>query len=191
MSDDDPQPQQPIHRQLGLTDDELAAIVDLLDRQPTELELAMYAVMWSEHCSYKSSKRYLGRFPTEAPWVLVGRGGGGGVVAVGAVWAAPTRMESHNPPSAVEPYQGAATGVGGIIRDVFAMGARPVAVLNALFFGPPSAARARRLLSGVVGGISYYGNCVGIPDVGGHVSFEPCYLENPLVKAMGGGLCAP
>src|SRR3979409_2759917 len=113
MSDDDPQPQQPIHRQLGLTDDELDAIVALLGREPTELELAMYAVMWSEHCSYKSSKRYLGRFPTEAPWVLVGPGEGAGVIDVGDGLAVAIPTESHNHPSAIEPYQGAATGVGG------------------------------------------------------------------------------
>ena len=126
----------PLHRQLGLTDDELAAIVELLGRDPTELELAMYAVMWSEHCSYKSSKRHLGRFPTEAPWVLVGPGEGAGVIDVGDGLAVAIRIESHNHPSAVEPYQGAATGVGGIIRDVFSMGARPIALMDPLRFGP-------------------------------------------------------
>src|SRR6478752_2250915 len=117
---------QPLHQQLGLTDDELAAIIELLGREPSELELAMYAVMWSEHCSYKSSKRHLKRFPSEAPWVLVGPGEG---------LAVAIRIESHNHPSAVEPYQGAATGVGGIIRDVFSMGARPIALMDPLRFG--------------------------------------------------------
>ena len=126
---------EPLHRQLGLTDDELVAVVELLGRDPTELELAMYAVMWSEHCSYKSSKRHLGRFPTEASWVLVGPGEGAGVIDIGDGLAVAIRIESHNHPSAVEPYQGAATGVGGIIRDIFSMGARPIALLDPLRFG--------------------------------------------------------
>ena len=134
---------EPVHRQLGLTDDELDAIVELLGRDPTELELAMYAVMWSEHCSYKSSKRHLKRFPSEAPWVLVGPGEGAGVIDVGDGLAVAIRIESHNHPSAVEPYQGAATGVGGIIRDIFSMGARPIALMDPLRFGPLDDARTR------------------------------------------------
>jgi phosphoribosylformylglycinamidine (FGAM) synthase-like enzyme len=184
MSDVSTRPPEPLHRQLGLTDDELGAIVELLDREPTGLELAMYAVMWSEHCSYKSSKRYLGRFPTEAPWVLVGPGEGAGVIDVGDGLAVAIRIESHNHPSAVEPYQGAATGVGGIIRDVFSMGARPIALMDPLRFGPLDDARTRYLVEGVVAGISGYGNAVGVPTVGGEVVFDECYRENPLVNVL-------
>ncbi|MET0421473.1 MAG: AIR synthase-related protein, partial [Acidimicrobiia bacterium] len=175
---------QPLHRQLGLTDDELDAIVGLLGREPTELEIAMYAVMWSEHCSYKSSSRYLGRLPSVAPWVLVGPGEGAGVIDVGDGLAVALRIESHNHPSAVEPHQGAATGVGGIIRDVFSMGARPIALLDPLRFGPLTDGRTRYLFEGVVGGISSYGNAVGVPTVGGEVVFDDCYTENPLVNVM-------
>src|SRR3954465_6879360 len=178
----------PLHRQLGLTDEELAAIVELLAREPTELELAMYAVMWSEHCSYKSSRRYLGRFPTEAPWVLVGPGEGAGVIDVGDGLAVAIRIESHNHPSAVEPYQGAATGVGGIIRDIFSMGARPIALMDPLRFGPLDDARTGYLVEGVVSGISGYGNAVGVPTVGGEVVFDDCYRENPLVNVLCLGL---
>jgi phosphoribosylformylglycinamidine synthase len=167
-----------------MTDDELAAVVDLLGRSPTELELAMYAVMWSEHCSYKSSKRHLGRFPTEAPWVLVGPGEGAGVIDVGDGIAVAIRIESHNHPSAVEPSQGAATGVGGIIRDIFSMGARPIALMDPLRFGSLDDARTRYLLEGVVAGISGYGNAVGVPTVGGEVVFDDCYRENPLVNVL-------
>src|SRR6185312_440780 len=180
----EPRDRQRLHRELGLTDDELDAIVDLLGRAPTELELAMYAVMWSEHCSYKSSKRHLGRFPTEAPWVLVGPGEGAGVIDVGDGLAVAIRIESHNHPSAVEPYQGAATGVGGIIRDVFSMGARPIALMDPLRFGPLDDARTRYLLEGVVAGISGYGNAVGVPTVGGEVVFDECYRDNPLVNVL-------
>src|SRR4051795_9555211 len=179
---------EPLHRQLGLTDDELAAVVELLGREPTELELAMYAVMWSEHCSYKSSKRHLKRFPSEAPWVLVGPGEGAGVIDVGDGLAVAIRIESHNHPSAVEPYQGAATGVGGIIRDVFSMGARPIALMDPLRFGPLDDARTRYLFEGVVSGISGYGNAVGVPTVGGEVVFDDCYRENPLVNVLCLGL---
>ena len=143
---------EPLHRQLGLTDDELDRIVALLGREPSELELAMYAVMWSEHCSYKSSKVHLKRFPTEAPWVLVGPGEGAGVIDVGDGLAVAVRIESHNHPSAVEPYQGAATGVGGIIRDIFTMGARPIALLDSLRFGSLTEPLVRRTMSGVVAG---------------------------------------
>jgi phosphoribosylformylglycinamidine synthase II len=179
---------EPLHRQLGMTDDELASVVELLGREPNELELAMYAVMWSEHCSYKSSTVHLGRFPTEAPWVLVGPGEGAGVVDVGDGLAVAVRIESHNHPSAVEPYQGAATGVGGIIRDVFSMGARPIALLDPLRFGPLDDARTRYLFEGVVSGISGYGNAVGVPTVGGEVAFDNCYRENPLVNVLCLGL---
>ena len=177
-----------LHRELGLTDEEFGAIVELLEREPTELELAMYAVMWSEHCSYKSSKRYLSRFPTEAPWVLVGPGEGAGVIDVGNGLAVAIRIESHNHPSAVEPYQGAATGVGGIIRDVFSMGARPIALMDPLRFGPLDDPRTRYLFEGVVSGISGYGNAVGVPTVGGEVVFDECYRDNPLVNVLCLGL---
>src|SRR5712675_3108425 len=164
--------ERPLHRQLGMTDDELAAVVAELGREPTDLELAMYAVMWSEHCSYKSSRAYLSRFPTEAPWVLVGPGEGAGVVDIGDGLAVAVRIESHNHPSAVEPYQGAATGVGGIIRDVFSMGARPIALMDPLRFGPLDDARTRYLVEGVVAGISGYGNAVGETNVGGEVVLD-------------------
>jgi phosphoribosylformylglycinamidine synthase II len=178
----------PIHRQLGLTDDELAAVVELLGRDPTDVELAMFAVMWSEHCSYKSSRAHLRRFPTEAPWVLVGPGEGAGVVDVGDGLAVALRIESHNHPSAVEPYQGAATGVGGIIRDIFSMGARPIALMDPLRFGPLDDPRTRYLFEGVVSGISGYGNAVGVPTVGGEVVFDDGYRENPLVNVLCLGL---
>jgi phosphoribosylformylglycinamidine synthase len=181
-------PHEPLHRQLGLTDDELDAVVALLGRDPSELELAMYAVMWSEHCSYKSSRVHLRRLPSEAPWVLVGPGEGAGVVDVGDGLAVAVRIESHNHPSAVEPYQGAATGVGGIIRDVFSMGARPIALMDPLRFGTLDDARTRYLFEGVVSGISGYGNAVGVPTVGGEVVFDDCYRDNPLVNVFCLGL---
>ena len=174
----------PLHRQLGLTDEELADIVGLLGRDPSELELAMYAVMWSEHCSYKSSKIHLKRLPIEAPWVLVGPGEGAGVIDVGDGLALAVRIESHNHPSAIEPYQGAATGVGGIIRDIFSMGARPIALMDPLRFGPLDDPRTRYLFEGVVSGISGYGNSVGVPTVGGEAVFDSCYRDNPLVNVL-------
>ena len=167
-----------------MTDDELSAIVRLLGRDPSDLELAMYSVMWSEHCSYKSSRKYLGRFPTEAPWVLVGPGEGAGVIDVGEDLAVALRIESHNHPSAVEPHQGAATGVGGIIRDIFSMGARPIALMDPLRLGPLDVARNRYLVEGVVSGISSYGNSVGVPTVGGEIVFDPCYSANPLINVF-------
>ncbi|MEP6694050.1 MAG: phosphoribosylformylglycinamidine synthase subunit PurL [Chloroflexota bacterium] len=182
------QPNLDILTEVGLTPFEGARVRELVGREPNALEWAMFGAMWSEHCAYKHSKKLLRTLPTKGARVALGPGENAGAVDLGDGLLCAFKVESHNHPSAVEPYQGAATGVGGILRDVFAMGARPVAVLNALFFGPPNAPRARRLLSGVVGGISYYGNCVGIPDVGGHVSFETCYLENPLVNAMCVGL---
>src|SRR5438445_608509 len=177
-----------LHRRLGMTDEELAAVVAELGRAPNHLELAMYSVMWSEHCSYKSSRAFLSRFPTEAPWVLVGPGEGAGVVDIGDGLAVAVRIESHNHPSAVEPYQGAATGVGGIIRDIFSMGARPIALMDPLRFGPLDDARTRYLFEGVVSGISGYGNAVGVPTVGGEVVFDDCYRDNPLVNVLCLGL---
>ena len=176
------------HIQLGMTDDEFDEVVSLLGRDPTEAELAMYSVMWSEHCSYKSSRAWLGRFPTEAPWVVVGPGENAGVVDLGGGWLAALRIESHNHPSFVEPYEGAATGVGGILRDVFTMGARPIAVWDPIRFGPLGDARNRYLLGGVVSGIAGYGNAVGVPTVGGEVEFDDRYARNPLVNVMALGL---
>ena len=185
---DAPTSEVPLHRSLGMNDAELDAVIALLGRPPTDLELAMYSVMWSEHCSYKSSKVHLRRLPSDAPWVLVGPGEGAGVIDVGDGLAVAVRIESHNHPSAVEPYQGAATGVGGIIRDVFSMGARPIALMDPLRFGPLDDARTRYLFEGVVSGISGYGNAVGVPTVGGEVVFDECYRDNPLVNVLCLGL---
>jgi phosphoribosylformylglycinamidine synthase II len=160
---------EPLHRALGLTDPELEDIRAVLGREPNHLELALYAVMWSEHCSYKSSRIHLRRLPTEAPHVLVGPGENAGVIDAGDGIAVAIRIESHNHPSAIEPYQGAATGVGGILRDVFTMGARPLVVMDPLFFGELTDARQRWLVEGVVSGISGYGNSVGVPTVGSGV----------------------
>jgi len=173
-----------LHRQLGLSDEELERILGLLGREPTRAELAMYSLMWSEHCSYKSSKVHLRRLPSEGARVLQGPGENAGVVDLGDGLAAVFKIESHNHPSFVEPFQGAATGVGGIIRDILAMGARPAASLNSLRFGDPAEPVARRLLEGVVAGIGHYGNCVGVATVGGEVVFDPCYQGNPLVNAL-------
>ncbi len=181
-------PSQPLHRQLGMTDAELEAVTGEIGREPTHLELAMYSVMWSEHCSYKSSRPHLKRFPTEAEWVMVGPGEGAGVIDVGDDLAVAVRIESHNHPSAVEPYQGAATGVGGIIRDIFSMGARPIALMDPLRFGNLDDARTRYLFEGVVSGISGYGNSVGVPTVGGEAVFDDCYKGNPLVNVFCLGL---
>jgi phosphoribosylformylglycinamidine synthase II len=177
-----------IHRSLGLTDDEAAAIDAILGRPPNHLELAMYAVMWSEHCSYKSSRRHLARLPTTAPWVLVGPGENAGVVDLGDGIAAAIRIESHNHPSAIEPYQGAATGVGGILRDIFTMGARPIALMDPLRFGPLEDARSRWIAEGVVAGVAGYGNAVGVPTVGGEIVFDETYIGNPLVNVLCLGL---
>ncbi len=173
-----------IHRALGLTDDEANRIEAILGRSPNHLELAMFAVMWSEHCSYKSSRVHLKRLPTEAEWVLVGPGENAGVVDVGDGIAAAIRIESHNHPSAIEPYQGAATGAGGILRDIFTMGARPIALMDPLRFGPLDDARSRWIAEGVVSGISGYGNSVGVPTVGGETVFDDTYAENPLVNVL-------
>ncbi len=175
---------EPIHRALGLTDDELESIVAILGRDPNHLELAMFSVMWSEHCSYKSSRIHLGRLPTEGERVLVGPGENAGVIDVGDGIAAAIRIESHNHPSAIEPYQGAATGAGGILRDIFTMGARPIALMDPLRFGPLDDARSRWIAEGVVAGISGYGNSVGVPTVGGETVFDETYADNPLVNVL-------
>ncbi|MCH9648615.1 MAG: phosphoribosylformylglycinamidine synthase subunit PurL [Deltaproteobacteria bacterium] len=172
----------------GLTEDEYGNLCDLLGREPTFTELGVTSALWSEHCSYKSSKVYLREFPTEGPRVLQGPGENAGVVDVGYGWVAVFKMESHNHPSFIEPYQGAATGVGGILRDVFTMGARPVACMDALRFGAVDAPRMRHLVDGVVRGIGGYGNCVGIPTVGGETGFHPSYNGNILVNAFALGL---
>ena len=178
----------PIHRALGLTDGELDAIRERLGRDPNELELAMFSVMWSEHCSYKSSRPWLQTLPTRGRGVVAGPGENAGAVSIGDGLAVCFKLESHNHPSAVEPYQGAATGVGGILRDIFAMGARPIAILDALKFGDPAEPRTRHLVRGVVRGIGGYGNCVGVPTVGGELFFDPAYADNPLVNVMAAGL---
>jgi phosphoribosylformylglycinamidine synthase subunit PurL len=178
----------PLHIALGLNDEELGAIVGKLGRQPNDLELAMFSVMWSEHCSYKSSKPLLRTLPTRGEDVVASIGEQAGVQRIGDGLAVAFKMESHNHPSAVEPYQGAATGVGGILRDIFAMGARPIAVLDALRFGDPADARTRHLVRGVVRGVGGYGNCVGVPTVGGELVFDPSYQGNPLVNVMAIGL---
>ena len=175
---------EPLHRALGLTDGERDEVEAILHRPPNHLELALFAVMWSEHCSYKSSRVHLKRLPTEAPHVLVGPGENAGVIDAGDGIAVAIRIESHNHPSAIEPYQGAATGVGGILRDIFTMGARPIAVMDPLFFGDPSDARQQWLIEGVVAGISGYGNSVGVPTVGGELTFHDCYAQNPLVNVL-------
>jgi phosphoribosylformylglycinamidine synthase len=174
----------------GLTPDEYRVILDSLGREPNITELGIFSVMWSEHCSYKSSRVHLKKLPTKAPWVIQGPGENAGVVDIGDGLAAIFKMESHNHPSYIEPYQGAATGVGGILRDVFTMGARPVANMNALRFGAPDHPKTRHLVSGVVAGIGGYGNCVGVPTVGGETSFHPAYNGNILVNAMTVGIAA-
>ncbi len=172
----------------GLTADEFARAVEILGRTPNLTELGIFSVMWSEHCSYKSSKKWLRTLPTEAPWVICGPGENAGVIDIGEGLAAIFKMESHNHPSYIEPYQGAATGVGGILRDVFTMGARPIANLNALRFGSPNHPKTRHLVSGVVAGIGGYGNCIGVPTVGGECTFHKSYDGNILVNAMTVGI---
>jgi phosphoribosylformylglycinamidine synthase II len=179
---------------LGLTDAEYARIGEILGRRPTDAELAIYSVMWSEHCSYKSSRRYLRQFAEKAPptrVLLAGIGENAGVVDIGQGYAITFKIESHNHPSYVEPFQGAATGVGGIVRDILAMGARPIAIMDALRFGPADAPDTRRVLPGVVSGISHYGNCLGLPNIGGELAFDPCYAGNPLINALCVGVLAP
>src|SRR5580698_741100 len=175
-------------REHGLSDAEYDRILGLMGREPSFVELGIFSVMWSEHCSYKSTRAHLKKLPTKAPWVIQGPGENAGVIDIGDGDACIFKMESHNHPSYIEPYQGAATGVGGIMRDVFTMGARPIALLNALRFGDPSHSKTRRLVAGVVGGIGGYGNCVGIPTVGGETNFHRGYDGNILVNAMCVGL---
>ncbi|MED4571663.1 phosphoribosylformylglycinamidine synthase subunit PurL [Brevibacillus agri] len=179
---------QKLYREIGLTDEEYQRVVNILGRQPNWTETGLYSVMWSEHCSYKNSKPVLRKFPTKGPRVLQGPGEGAGIVDIGDNQAVVFKIESHNHPSAIEPYQGAATGVGGIIRDVFSMGARPIALLNSLRFGELKTPRVKYLFEHVVAGIAGYGNCIGIPTVGGEVNFDPTYEGNPLVNAMCVGL---
>lgn len=180
--------QDRLYRDMGLTDEEFQSVKNILGRQPNFTETGIFSVMWSEHCSYKTSKPLLRKFPTEGPHVLQGPGEGAGIVDIGDDKAVVFKIESHNHPSAVEPYQGAATGVGGIIRDVFSMGARPIALLNSLRFGNLTTPRVKYLLEEVVHGIAGYGNCVGVPTVGGEIQFDDSYEGNPLVNAMCVGL---
>jgi phosphoribosylformylglycinamidine synthase II len=168
----------------GLSEEEYQSVLEIMGREPNLTELGVFSAMWSEHCSYKSSKKWLKTLPTEAPWVICGPGENAGVIDIGDGQAAVFKMESHNHPSFIEPYQGAATGVGGIMRDVFTMGARPVANVNALRFGSPDHPKTRHLVSGVVAGIGGYGNCMGIPTVGGEFNFHEAYNGNILVNAM-------
>ena len=172
----------------GLSPEEYDRVLKAIGREPNLTELGIFSVMWSEHCSYKSSKIHLMKLPTTGPQVICGPGENAGVVDIGDGQAAIFKMESHNHPSYIEPYQGAATGVGGILRDVFTMGARPVANMNALRFGRPDHPKMRHLISGVVRGIGGYGNCVGVPTVGGEVNFHPAYDGNILVNAMTVGI---
>ena len=177
--------EEEIYKTMGLTTEEFAMAEKILGRAPNYTETGLFAVMWSEHCSYKNSKPVLRKFPTSGPQVLQGPGEGAGIVDIGDEQAVVFKIESHNHPSAIEPYQGAATGVGGIIRDVFSMGARPIAMLNSLRFGElDSSPRVQYLFKEVVAGIAGYGNCIGIPTVGGDIQFEPTYEGNPLVNAM-------
>jgi phosphoribosylformylglycinamidine synthase subunit PurL len=190
VAEQTPGQQQP-YKELGLTDDEYAKVRDILGRRPTAAELALYSVMWSEHCSYKSSKvhlRHLAPDAGQARHLLAGIGANAGVVDIGQGYAVTFKIESHNHPSFVEPHQGAATGIGGIVRDIIAMGARPVAVMDALRFGPADAHDTARVLPGVVSGISFYGNCLGLPNIGGELVFDDCYAGNPLVNALCVGL---
>src|SRR6201986_3946392 len=179
---------QALAAEFGLSADEYARVLEIMGRTPTLTELGVFSVMWSEHCSYKSSRVWLRQLPTKAPWVIQGPGENAGVIDIGDGLAAVFKMESHNHPSYIEPYQGAATGVGGILRDVFTMGARPIACLNALSFGDPSHPKTRHLVSGVVAGIGGYGNSFGVPTVGGEVRFHRRYDGNCLVNAMAVGI---
>lgn len=173
-----------LYEEVGLTYDEYKMIVEILGREPNELELNLFGVMWSEHCGYKNSKAFLKNLPTKGEHILQGPGENAGIVDIGDGYAVCFKVESHNHPSAVEPYEGAATGVGGIIRDIFTMGARPIALLDSLKFGSLSDSRTKYLFEGVVAGIAGYGNCVGIPTVGGETTFDPVYKNNILVNVM-------
>ena len=177
-----------LYQQMGLSDEEFTLVENILGRTPNYTETGLFSVMWSEHCSYKNSKPVLKKFPITGEKVLQGPGEGAGIVDIGDEQAVVFKIESHNHPSAIEPYQGAATGVGGIIRDIFSMGARPIAILNSLRFGELDSARVRYLFKEVVAGIAGYGNCIGIPTVGGEIQFESSYDGNPLVNAMCVGL---
>src|SRR3954454_5875279 len=172
----------------GLSSEEYDRILKALGREPNLVELGIFSVMWSEHCSYKSSRIHLKRLPTEAPWVICGPGENAGVIDIGDGDACIFKMESHNHPSFIEPYQGAATGVGGIMRDVFTMGARPIAAMNALRFGEPDHPKTRHLVAGVVAGVGGYGNSFGVPTVGGEVNFDARYNGNCLVNAFAAGI---
>ncbi len=185
-----PEVNESLARSFGLSAEEYGRVLTIMGRTPSFTELGVFSVMWSEHCSYKSSRVWLKQLPTKAPWVIHGPGENAGVVDIGDGLAAIFKMESHNHPSFIEPYQGAATGVGGILRDVFTMGARPIANLNALRFGSPKNPRTKRVVDGVVRGIGGYGNCVGVPTVGGEINFHPAYDGNPLVNAMTVGIAS-
>src|SRR5277367_6793994 len=167
-----------------LTPEERQRVVSILRREPSHTEEGIFTVMWSEHCSYKSSRVHLKKLPTQGERVLQGPGENAGIIDIGDGWAIAFKIESHNHPSFIEPFQGAATGVGGILRDIFTMGARPIAVMDSLRFGPLSEPRNRRILEGVVSGISHYGNCFGVPTIGGETLFESCYNGNPLVNVF-------
>ncbi len=177
-----------IIKEHGLTEEEYELIKKILKREPNIVELGLFSVMWSEHCSYKSSKIHLRKLPTEAPWVIQGPGENAGVIEVDEQFAAVFKMESHNHPSYIEPFQGAATGVGGILRDIFTMGARPALSMDPLFFGNPDNPHNAYILNGVVSGIAWYGNCIGVPTIGGQTFFAPCYDHNPLVNVMNLGI---
>src|SRR5437868_3301161 len=174
--------------QHNLTESEYQKIIDILKREPSMTELGIFSVMWSEHCSYKSSRVHLRRLPTKGPAVLQGPGENAGIIDIGDGLAVAYKIESHNHPSFIEPFQGAATGVGGILRDIFTMGARPIAAMNSLRFGPLDKQQNKRIFEGVVGGIAFYGNCFGVPTVGGEVYFSDSYSQNPLVNAFALGI---
>jgi phosphoribosylformylglycinamidine (FGAM) synthase-like enzyme len=184
----DPKATEALGREFGLSAEEWGVLAKTINREPTYAELGVVSVMWSEHCSYKSSRVHLGRLPTTGPKVVQGPGENAGAVDIGDGYCAVFKMESHNHPSFIAPHQGAATGVGGILRDVFTMGARPVASLNSLRFGRPDHPRTPELMRGVVAGIGDYGNCIGVPTVGGEVQFDPSYDGNILVNAFTVGI---
>ncbi len=188
MTGSEPKATPDLARDLGLTADEYDRIIQRLGREPTYTELGLFSALWSEHCAYKHSRVFLARLPTAGPRVLQGPGENAGALDIGDGWAVVFKIESHNHPSFIEPYQGAATGVGGILRDIFTMGARPIALLDSLRFGDPEDPKTRRLIEGVVSGISWYGNCFGCPTVGGEMAFAPEYAGNPLVNVMCVGL---
>ena len=188
MAGTEPKVTLDLARGLGLTADEYDRIIARLGREPSYTELGLFSALWSEHCAYKHSRAFLSRLPTRAPHLLQGPGENAGAVDIGDGWAIVFKMESHNHPSFIEPFQGAATGVGGILRDIFTMGARPIAILDSLRFGDPSDPKTRQLINGVVSGISWYGNCFGCPTVGGEIAFAPEYSGNPLVNVMCVGL---